>query len=103
VFANRRRHERYEARGTATVFQGSRVLKLPIRDISLSGIHLQATDPTQLSVGSVCFVALPDHGKHDAIVVHARTQGFHLKFLTPEPEDVRAFIDAHKAAASTGS
>jgi len=102
VFADRRRHERYEAKGTATVFQGSRVLELPIRDISLSGIHLQTTDPTQLNVGSVCFVALPDHGKHDAIVLHARAQSFHLKFLTPESEDVQAFIDAQKASASTG-
>ena len=96
MFADRRRHQRYEANGTATVFQGSQMLELPIRDISLSGIHLHTTDPTKLNVGSVCFVALPDHGKHDAIVVHARQQGYHLKFLTPEPEDVRAFIDALK-------
>jgi hypothetical protein len=96
VFADRRRHKRYEAKGTATVYQGSNVLELPIRDISLSGIHLQTVDSTTLNVGSVCFVALPEHGKHDAIVVHARPQGYHLKFLTPEPDDVRSFIDACK-------
>jgi len=96
VFADRRRHQRYDAKGTATVFQGSHVLEMPIRDISLSGIRLHANDPSTLNVGSVCFVALPDHGKHDAIVVHARQQSYHLKFLTPEPEDVRAFIAAQK-------
>jgi hypothetical protein len=43
----------------------------------------------------LCFVALPQHGKLDAMVVGVRRQSFHLQFLTSEPEEVRAFIDAH--------
>jgi hypothetical protein len=96
MFANRRRHERHSVGGTATVYQGSNKLDLPILDVSLTGIRLQTTDPSKLSVGGICFVALPEHGKHDALVVSVRPQSFAFQFLTPGPEDVRAFIDARK-------
>jgi hypothetical protein len=91
--ANRRRHERYSADGAATVFQGSSKLELPILDISLTGIRLQATGSTKLEVGSVCFIALPEHGKHDAQVVAVKPQSFGFQFLTPEPEGVQSFIE----------
>jgi len=89
---NRRRHERHAADGTATVFQGSKKVDMPILDISLSGIRLQTTGSTKLDVGSVCFIALPEHGRHDAQVVAVKSQSFAFQFLTPEPEGVQSFI-----------
>jgi hypothetical protein len=76
-------------------------LELPIRDISLTGIGLEASDPMTLSVGNLCFVALPTHGKLDAMVVGVRRQSYHLQFLTSEPEEVRSFIDAHANGAAS--
>ena len=96
MFASRRRHERFSAGGTATVYQGSRKVELPILDVSLTGIRLQTGDPTTLAVGGVCFIALPEHGRHDAQVVAVRSQSFAFQFLTPEPEGVRSFIEAQK-------
>ncbi len=90
--ANRRRHERHSADGTATVFQGSKKLEMPILDISLTGIRLQATCSAKLDVGSVCFIALPEHGRHDAQVVAVKSQSLGFQFLTPEPEGVQSFI-----------
>jgi hypothetical protein len=98
VFANRRLHKRYAINAVAKVFHGSNMLELPIRDISLTGIGLEAPDTTTLSVGNLCFVALPEHGKLDAMVVGVRRQSFHLQFLSSEPEEVRSFIDAHSDA-----
>ena len=47
------------------------------------------------SVGSLCLVALPSHGKLDAMVVGVRAQSLHLKFVQTDPEEVRSFITAH--------
>jgi len=97
VFANRRLHKRFAINAVAKVFYGSNTLELPIRDISLTGIGLEAPAATTLSVGNLCFVSLPEHGKLDAMVVGVRGQSFHLQFLSSEPEEVRSFIDAHSA------
>lgn len=98
MFANRRIHKRFAIKASAKVFFGSNALELPIRDISLTGIGLETPDVTALSVGNLCFVALPEHGKLDAMVVGVRRQSFHLQFLSAEPEEVRSFIDAHSDA-----
>jgi len=98
MFFNRRRHQRHTTGGTATVFQGSNKLELRILDISLTGIRLETADSTKLSVGGVCFIALPEHGKHDALVVGVKSQSFGFQFLTPEPDGVRQFIDGRKTA-----
>jgi hypothetical protein len=100
VFANRRLHKRHAVKAVAKVFYGSSTVELPIRDISLTGIGLVASGELPLAVGNLCFVALPEHGKLDAMVVGVRRQSFHLQFLTAEPEEVRAFIDAHTGAGS---
>jgi hypothetical protein len=99
VFANRRLHKRFATNAVAKVFYGSNTLELPIRDISLTGIGLEAPEATTLSVGNLCFVALPDHGKLDAMVVGVRRQSFHLQFLSSEPEEVRSFLDAQGDAS----
>jgi hypothetical protein len=99
VFANRRLRKRFAIQAVAKVFYGSNTLELPIRDISLTGIGLEAPDSTTLSVGNLCFIALPDHGKLDARVVGVRRQSYHLQFLSSEPEEVRSFIDAHNSAS----
>jgi len=99
VFANRRLRKRFAIQAVAKVFYGSNTLELPIRDISLTGIGLEAPDSTTLSVGNLCFIALPDHGKLDAMVVGVRRQSYHLQFLSSEPEEVRSFIDAHNSAS----
>jgi hypothetical protein len=101
VFANRRLHKRHTVNAVAKVFYGSNTLELPIRDISLTGIGLEASDSTVLSVGNLCFVALPAHGKLDAMVIGVRRQSYHLQFLTPEPEEVRSFIDTHANGAAS--
>jgi hypothetical protein len=103
MFASRRRHERIAAGGTATVYQGSNRLELPILDVSLGGIRLQTSDSTRLDVGGVCFIALPEHGKHDAQVVAVRSQSFAFQFLIFEPEGVRSFVDAQKTDAESRS
>lgn len=95
MLANRRIHKRYAVNAMAKVFYGSNAVELPIRDISLTGIGLAASDQLSLDVGNLCFVALPDQGKLDAMVVGVRRQSFHLQFLTAEPEEVRSFIDKH--------
>lgn len=102
MFANRRLHKRHTVKAVAKVFYGSNMLELPIRDISLTGIGLETSDATTLSVGNLCFVALPEHGKLDAMVIGVRRQSYHLQFLTSEPEEVRAFIDAHTGDAPGG-
>jgi len=101
MFASRRRHERYAVSGTATVYQGSKKIEMPILDVSLAGIRLQTSDPTRLEVGGVCFIALPEHGRHDAQVVAVRSQSFAFQFLTPEPDGVRSFIDAQRQDSET--
>jgi len=101
MFGSRRRHERYSIDGTATVFQGSKKYELPILDISLTGIRLQSSGPMELEVGSVCFIALSQHGRHDAQVVAVRSQGLAFQFLTPEPDGVRSFIDAQREDLET--
>jgi hypothetical protein len=101
VFANRRLHRRFAIKAVATVFYGSNMLELPIRDISLTGIGLDAPDNTTLSIGNLCFVALPEHGKLDAMVIGVRRQSFHLQFLSSEPDEVRSFIDAHNGPGTT--
>jgi hypothetical protein len=101
MFGSRRRHERYSIDGTATVFQGSKKLELPILDVSLTGIRLQSSGPGELEVGSVCFIVLAQHGRHDAQVVAVRSQSLAFQFLTPEPDGVRSFIDARRAELET--
>ncbi|MEJ0067509.1 MAG: PilZ domain-containing protein [Pseudomonadota bacterium] len=101
MFANRRLHKRHTVKAVATVFYGSNMLELPIRDISLTGIGLDADDATTLTVGNLCFVSLPEHGKLDAMVVGVRRQSYHLQFLTSEPDEVRSFIDAHSDGAAS--
>jgi hypothetical protein len=93
--SNRRLHKRYTINATAKVLHGASALELPIRDISLSGIGLDAKGATELAVGNLCLVALPAHGKLDAMVVGVRSQSLHLKFLQTDAEEVRSFIAAH--------
>jgi hypothetical protein len=96
--ASRRCHARYAASGTATVYQGSNQLDLPILDVSLTGIRLQTTDTTKLKVGGICFITLRGHGKHDALVVNVHPRSIGFLFLTPEPEGVRSFIAGQRDA-----
>ena len=56
---------------------------------------MDAQEAIDLAVGSVCLVALPAHGRLDAVVVGIRSQSLHLKFMQTDPEEVRAFITAH--------
>ncbi|MBI3517216.1 MAG: PilZ domain-containing protein [Proteobacteria bacterium] len=95
MFGNRRLQKRYTVNATAKVLHGASALDLPIRDISLSGIGLDASNSTELTVGALCLVALPSHGKLDAMVVGVRAQSLHLRFLQTDPEEVRSFIAAH--------
>ncbi len=95
MFGNRRLHKRFTVNATVKVLHGASALDLPIRDISLSGIGLDADGLAELAVGSLCLVALPSHGKLDAMVVGVRAQSLHLKFVQTDPEEVRSFITAH--------
>jgi hypothetical protein len=87
-------HKRYQVKGTAKVLHGATALDLPIRDISLSGIGLDCPGTPPLSVGNLCLVALPAHGRLDAMVVGVRSQSLHLQFLQTDSEEVRTFIEA---------
>lgn len=95
MFENRRLHKRFTVKASAKVLHGASALDLPIRDISLSGIGLEAKEGVDLVVGSLCLVALPSHGKLDAMVIGIRAQSLHLKFVQSDPEEVRSFITAH--------
>lgn len=99
--ADRRRHMRYPARGTATVFHGGNQLDLPVLDVSWTGISLLAVDPTRLKLGGACTIVLPGCEGQDARVVGVRPQSFGFQFLTPGPEGVRSFIDASGRSPGT--
>ena len=95
LFTNRRLHKRYQVKGTVKVLHGATALDLPIRDISLSGIGLECVGTSPLSVGNLCLVALPSHGRLDAMVVGVRSQSLHLQFLQTDSDEVRAFIESN--------
>ncbi len=78
---------------------GATVLDLPIRDISLSGVGLDTGGAPTLAVGNLCLVALPPHGRLDAMVVGIRASSLHLQFMQSDSEEVRAFIEAHAGTA----
>jgi hypothetical protein len=94
-FSNRRKHKRYTINAVAKVFYGAEALELPIRDISMSGVGLDSGGANVLNEGNLCLVALPAHGKLDAMVVNVAPQTYHLQFLQPDSDEVRSFIEAH--------
>lgn len=95
MFLNRRLHRRHEIKATAKVVHGASALELPIRDISMSGIGLEIDATKALSLGNLCLVVLPEHGKLDAMVVGVRSASYHLQFLSSGADEVRSFIEAH--------
>jgi hypothetical protein len=98
LFTNRRLKKRYQVKAAAKVMYGATALDLPIRDISLSGIGFDSGGAATFSVGNLCLVALPSHGKLDAMVVGVRAQSVHLQFLQTDSDEVRAFIESQVGA-----
>lgn len=99
MFTSCRVNKRYAIKATAKVFQGSRMLEMAIRDISVSGVGLVASDAVDLEVGSLCFVALPRFDRLNAIVVAARRQSYHMQFLAADADEMRILIDAYGGEA----
>ncbi|MBV8580133.1 MAG: PilZ domain-containing protein [Candidatus Eremiobacteraeota bacterium] len=97
MFQNRRLHRRHEIKAVAKILHGANALELPIRDISMTGIGLDSDAAKALSLGNLCLVVLPEHGKLDAMVVGVRSASYHLQFLSSGADEVRSFIDAHAA------
>jgi hypothetical protein len=95
VFQNRRLQRRHEIKAVAKIVHGANALELPIRDISMSGIGLESDAAKALSLGNLCLVILPEHGKLDAMVVGVRGHSYHLQFLSTAADEVRSFIEAH--------
>jgi hypothetical protein len=99
MIPDRRRFERYSTAGTATVRQdGGGGFELPVIDISFTGIHLRTPKLAPLA-GGMYSVALPEHGWHDAQVVGVRSQSVAFRFVTPQADGVRSFIDDRKFTA----
>jgi hypothetical protein len=99
VFQNRRLHRRHEIKATAKILHGANALELSIRDISMTGIGVESDAAKALSLGNLCLVVLPEHGKLDAMVVGVRSATYHLQFLSSGADEVRSFIDAHHGTA----
>jgi hypothetical protein len=99
VFQNRRLQRRHEVKATAKILHGANALELSIRDISMTGIGVESDAAKALSLGNLCLVVLPEHGKLDAMVVGVRSQSYHLQFLSSGADEVRSFIDAHHGTA----
>jgi len=85
VFLNRRLHRRHEIKAVAKVVHGASALELPIRDISESGIGLESDAAKALSLGNLCLVVLPEHGKLDAMVVGVRSAATTCSSCRPGP------------------
>jgi len=99
VFQNRRLNRRHEIKATAKILHGANALELSIRDISMTGIGVESDAAKALSLGNLCLVVLPEHGKLDAMVVGVRSASYHLQFLSSGADEVRSFIDAHHGTA----
>ncbi len=99
MFQNRRLNRRHEIKATAKILHGANALELSIRDISMTGIGVESDAAKALSLGNLCLVVLPEHGKLDAMVVGVRSASYHLQFLSSGADEVRSFIDAHHGTA----